>query len=178
MVAVDTYIIAKSREWESIHKNCVHPELFNYTSHHNEPSLRISHKGAVSTLHYDSSDSFLIQAKGQKKMILFPNTPNNLKYTYPKNHILSRRFLVNLDNYQQKLYPDFNIDDAISVTINEGDCLYFPYHWGHYTISLDDCISIGFRNKKLSKNKNFTTISTSEINSIEQAQYPNYSQIW
>ena len=121
----DSYIIGK----------CA-PDFFPSVS--SKRMCRLSHAGAVTPLHYDSSDSVLMQVKGVKTMVLWP--PNVIP-TYKGSHCLGRRSVFNLD-----VHPDLWKKAGIVVArIEPGDVLTFPSYWPHWTFTEEKSLSVGFR---------------------------------
>lgn len=107
--------------------------------------LWISPRGAVSPLHFDCHDSFLIQMRGTKRMLLW--SPDQLHRIYPYRnwHILRRRGKVDPVKPDFKKYPKFAKAHAMEVVLQPGDVLFFPGYWAHYTESSSFSVSITCR---------------------------------
>lgn len=56
-----------------------------------EPRIWVSPAGAVSPLHYDASNSFLLQVHGYKRMLFVSPEQLYRLYCYPDTHMLRRR---------------------------------------------------------------------------------------
>jgi hypothetical protein len=100
-----------------------------------EPRLWVSPAGAVSPLHYDASHSFLVQAVGCKRMLLFAPDQLHRLYCYPDTHLLRRRSRVNLAAPDLARFPLFGGVGALEVVLQPGDVLAFPRLWAHHTES-------------------------------------------
>lgn len=107
--------------------------------------LWISPTGAVSPLHFDCHDSFLIQVRGTKRMLLW--SPDQLHRIYPYRnwHILRRRGKVDPVKPNFKKYPKFAEAHAMEVVLQPGDVLFFPGYRAHYTESCSFSVSITCR---------------------------------
>lgn len=105
----------------------------------------ISPQGAVSPLHFDCHDSFLIQLRGTKRMLLW--SPDQLHRVYPYRnwHILRRRGRVDPAKPNLKKFPKFADAHAVEVVLHPGDVLFFPGYWAHYTESCTFSVSITCR---------------------------------
>lgn len=107
--------------------------------------LWVSPQGAVSPLHYDCHDSFLIQLRGTKRMLLWPAAQLKSIYPYRNWHILRRRGKVDPVKPNVKKYPKFAAAEAVEVVLNPGDVLFFPGYWAHYTESCTFSVSMTCR---------------------------------
>ena len=107
--------------------------------------LWVSPQGAVSPLHYDCHDSFLIQLRGTKRMLLWPAEQLPQMYPYRNWHILRRRGKVDPVKPNLKRYPNFAKAEAVEVVLNPGDVLFFPGYWAHYTESCTFSVSMTCR---------------------------------
>ena len=107
--------------------------------------LWVSPQGAVSPLHYDCHDSFLIQLRGTKRMLLWPAEQLQRIYPYRNWHILRRRGRVDPANPNLRKFPKFAAAEAVEVVLNPGDVLFFPGYWAHYTESCTFSVSMTCR---------------------------------
>ena len=114
--------------------------------------LWVSCRGAVSPLHFDSAASFLAQARGAKRVLLFP--PRSLPglYPYPVDHPLHRRARVDLyapRALRAARFPRFEAEAeplAREVLLEEGDVLFLPPWWWHHVETTSDVsFSVGAR---------------------------------
>eukprot|EP00899_Mesostigma_viride_P010045 jgi/Mesvir1/19041/Mv12803-RA.2 len=113
------------------------------------PFVWLSPAGAVSTLHYDASESFLVQLKGRKRMLLFAPEDLHRLYPYADDHPLRRRAQVDPCLPDLERFPLFEEarGRVMEVVLNPGDVLFFPGYWAHYTESMDLSVSLSFRFK-------------------------------
>lgn len=95
----------------------------------------VSTKGTVSALHYDASNSVLIQLAGHKRMVLFHPDTLPEQGVYPLGHPLHRRARVDLtlsrNQANEQLFSGFwNLravrEHSIEVTLGPGDVCTFP----------------------------------------------------
>lgn len=107
--------------------------------------LWISPQGAVSPLHFDCHDSFLIQIRGVKRMLLWSPDQLHRMYPYRNWHILRRRGQVDPVKPNLKKFPKFADAHAVEVVLHPGDVLFFPGYWAHYTESCTHSVSITCR---------------------------------
>jgi hypothetical protein len=95
-------------------------------------TLRLSHKGAVSCLHYDTSGRVLNQLWGEKRILLFP--PEAALKWYPAtDKCLSRRSILGIYDI-----PTPTED----VHLQAGRELFIPPFWGHLVITLSESCTI------------------------------------
>ena len=57
--------------------------------------------------------------------------------------------LVDLKNFDKNKFPLFEQSELIKVTLDEGDCLYLPRGWWHYTESFEPSINVSMHYWKL-----------------------------
>lgn len=95
----------------------------------------ISTAGTVSALHYDASNSVLIQLVGQKRMLLFPPQSLLEQGIYPLGHPLHRRSRVDLTASRccanEQLFSNFWQSPAVAkgvveAVLSPGDICTFP----------------------------------------------------
>jgi len=121
-------------------KQIAGPERLRPTTRASE--LRISHPGAITPLHYDSSDSVLLNAEGTKEVLFFP--PHTFD-VYPPGHCLERRSVENLHCVPPAQRPSINVSNLLTLVLGPGDLVYFPAGWGHYIVSRTRTVSVGMR---------------------------------
>lgn len=107
--------------------------------------LWVSPRGAISPLHFDKSESCLVQIRGLKRMLLWDKDDIDSLYPYPERHILRRRARVDPVAPDYEKYPNFQNVAARQAIVGPGDLLCFPSRWPHYTDSLDNSISVTIR---------------------------------
>ena len=92
-----------------------------------DPRLWASCPGTVSTLHFDCSPSALGQVAGTKALYFFaPGRLPELR-PYPDDHPLRRRARARLRD----------VVPCSQVQLGQGDLLFFPPLWAHYTESVE-----------------------------------------
>ncbi|KAL1498886.1 hypothetical protein AB1Y20_013410 [Prymnesium parvum] len=114
------------------------------------PRLWVSGAGAITPLHFDISSSYLAQVRGTKRLIFYPPEAMDGLYPYPIDHPLSRRSRVGLYTDREERHERFPLFSqieslAMEVTLEEGDCVFFPAFWSHHVESLSLSFSIGCR---------------------------------
>ena len=90
---------------------------------------------------------FLRQARGTKRLLLFPPSATADLYAYPPNHPLHRRSRVDL--YAPRAvtaarFPRFvsrALPTALDATLEEGDVLFLPPGWWHH---IETCSTLSF----------------------------------
>lgn len=103
--------------------------------------------GAVSPLHYDAAGSFLAQARGTKRLVLFPPSATAALYPYPPDHPLHRRSRVDLYAPPARTaarFPRFAAEalpSALEATLEEGDVIFLPPGWWHH---IETCSALSF----------------------------------
>jgi hypothetical protein len=112
-------------------------------------NLWIGSAGTRSGLHYDSSDNFLVQICGKKRLSLVP--PGEFREVYPFTWNFSKS-PVNPEDPDLATYPRFADATVWEGHLAPGDVLFLPALWWHYVTSLDPSISINqwFGGQKLS----------------------------
>lgn len=109
-------------------------------------SLRISHEGAVTALHYDASDSMLVQLEGAKEILLWPKSELSNLYPYPPSHFMFRRTLADPEFLDPVNLPNFNLETANFIFLGPGDALYWPAGWAHHIKTVKGpSVSVGNR---------------------------------
>mmetsp|Transcript_3292 Transcript_3292/g.9460 ORF Transcript_3292/g.9460 Transcript_3292/m.9460 type:complete len:192 (+) Transcript_3292:201-776(+) len=100
-----------------------------------QPRAWISGPGSVSPIHYDSSPSFLVQVRGEKRMLFWhPDELPSLR-PFPSTHLMRRRCQTPLG-----AAPPPRL-----ATLGPGDAVFFPPLWAHYTESTSLSFSITAR---------------------------------
>eukprot|EP00930_Biecheleria_cincta_P072025 TRINITY_DN59470_c0_g1_i1.p1 TRINITY_DN59470_c0_g1~~TRINITY_DN59470_c0_g1_i1.p1 ORF type:complete len:678 (+),score=100.39 TRINITY_DN59470_c0_g1_i1:73-2034(+) len=110
------------------------------------PSLRISHEGAVTALHYDMEDSMLVQLEGAKEVLLWPKSETSNLYPYPPTHFMFRRTLADPEFLDPVNLPNFDLEAANFIFLGPGDALYWPAGWAHHIRTVKGLsVSVGKR---------------------------------
>lgn len=109
-------------------------------------SLRVTPKGSIHALHYDSSGTVLLQIAGQKVVTLIPQEQLPFTYPYPPGHVLARRAQINLTcRYNDVRFPLSQRLTPFQVILNPGDILVIAKHTPHETQSATDAVSLSLR---------------------------------
>ncbi|KAI0557364.1 Cupin-like domain containing protein [Gracilaria domingensis] len=134
-----------SREHLYIQTDALSSErLFDLGRHRNLQVVQteriwISTHGTVSSLHYDTSHSALLQMCGRKRMLFFPPECMDRLGIYPLGHPLHRRARVRLDHSKSNVFRRFWTECssfAKEAVVGPGDMIVFPPNWSHYTESI------------------------------------------
>ncbi|KAL5277110.1 KDM8 family protein [Megaselia abdita] len=100
-------------------------------------------KGTVSPLHQDPKHNILCQVFGSKKIILA--APKDTKYLYPfEGRFLNNTSSVDVENIDFEKYPLAREVEFLTLTLQEGECLYIPVKWWHFVKSLTKSFSVSF----------------------------------
>lgn len=109
-------------------------------------SIRLSHEGAVTALHYDKGASMLMQAEGIKEILLWDANDLDNLYPYGPSHFMHRRCLADPEQPDPTLLPRFNNSAAYRLILQRGDLAYWPPQWAHYIRTVKGTsVSIGHR---------------------------------
>ncbi len=107
-------------------------------------NLWIGPAGKVTQLHHDTSDNFLCQVKGRKRLTLFD--PSQSEYLYP-NATENGRYHVSrmdIDSPDLELFPRYRNAKPIECMLHAGEILYLPAFWWHQVYTIDIAISLNF----------------------------------
>lgn len=120
------------------------PEFLQPFKH--RETFYISKKDVITNLHYDNRPGFLVQLRGKKRVILFPEKDlKNVCMNHPK-HPLERRSKMNrkiTDENIDKLCPEMKGLKGYEVILEPNQALFIPDRCPHYVETLeDDTISI------------------------------------
>jgi hypothetical protein len=103
-------------------------------------SVYFSERGAVTSLHYDTSGkgSVLCQLTGSKRIQLWPPGLEEVMKPYqPASHHFHRRSRFN-GRAPQRESLEMLESREFNVLLQPGMCIYFPVGWWHHVESLDD----------------------------------------
>jgi hypothetical protein len=109
----------------------------------------IGPKESITGFHADWADNFNIQIRGKKQFYLVSPKYNKNMYPSEKYERFAIGSLIDLKNFDKDKFPLFEQSELIKVTLDEGDCLYLPRGWWHYTESLEPSINVSMHYWKL-----------------------------
>lgn len=119
----------------------VFPEYLNLTDTKGKIFFWFGPGGTVTPLHHDTSNIFLAQVLGRKKVKLI--SPNQTPLLYNYVGVFSK---VDCENPDYKRYPLFKKVNIIEVVLEPGEVLFIPVGWWHHVRALDVSISVSFTN--------------------------------
>lgn len=118
------------------------------------PTLWIGPAGSATPLHTDSSDNFIQQLVGNKRLLIFP--PREIPYLYmsapfPNN---DPGFLCSSLDLRKKSpcsLKKYNNSHVFEVILSPGEILYLPAGWAHFVESVSFSITANtwLNNKKI-----------------------------
>ena len=110
-----------------------------------DPALWIGPRGAVTTLHFDSTHNLFVQISGAKKVILIPPGQSGFLYYPCRDFGLNLHFSpVEVERPDLARHPRFARATALELTVEPGEMLYIPATWWHYLRALEPSISLNF----------------------------------
>jgi len=97
----------------------------------------------VSSLHYDLPQNFLVLLRGTKQFLMCSPADSPLLYqnSGEKFPQMSR---CNLENYDERLFPDVRRVEFGSAELSAGDMIYIPSRWWHHVTSWGFNIALSF----------------------------------
>lgn len=119
----------------------IFPEYLNSTDTRGQIFFWFGPGGTVTPLHHDTSNIFLAQVLGRKKVQLI--SPNQTPLLYNYVGVFSK---VDCENPDYEKYPLFRKVNIIEVLLELGEVLFIPVGWWHHVRSLDVSISVSFTN--------------------------------
>ncbi|KAL2240115.1 lysine-specific demethylase JMJ30-like [Sesamum indicum] len=99
--------------------------------------------GVVTPLHYDPHYNLLAQVVGKKYIRLYPASLSEELYPHSES-MLSNFSQVDLDNIDEKEFPEALDLEFLDCILEEGEMLYIPPNWWHYVRSLTTSFSVSF----------------------------------
>ena len=112
------------------------------------PRLWAGPAGAASPLHYDADCNWLLQARGEKRMLFYPADDLHRLYPYPDAHPLRRRARACPTDPRGDAwacYPLFRGLGAWEARLAPGDAAFSPPRWAHYTEAAGPAASLTWR---------------------------------
>ncbi|KAL4086254.1 hypothetical protein PRIC1_014384 [Phytophthora ramorum] len=98
--------------------------------------------GTVSPLHFDPKDNVLCQVVGAKYLRLY--APEESEKLYPIEGLLSNTSQVQVEDPDDKQFPEFRHAKYVECVLREGEMLYIPPQYWHYVKSLSTSFSVSF----------------------------------
>lgn len=99
--------------------------------------------GTVTPLHHDPHHNILAQVVGKKYVRLYPASLLEELYPHPE-FMLRNSSQVDLDNIDEKEFPNVHDLEFLDCVLEEGEMLYIPPRWWHYVRSLTTSFSVSF----------------------------------
>ena len=96
-------------------------------------------------MHYDKSDTLLIQLSGTKSMTFIPKAQLSYLYPYPAAGIQHRRAQVDVEDPDIRRFPKSRFLTPFNITLQPGDFLFMPQQTGHSVRVLQDSTSLSLR---------------------------------
>jgi hypothetical protein len=119
------------------------------TFHYEGCSHYIASPGVRALLHYDSWWAFLVQLRGEKRIVLYP--PHDYPYLYTHHDLRtgrSRRAAVNVREPDPLRFPlARRLSSGWTVTLGPGDLFFLPPRWWHEVEALSTSIGVTRRFK-------------------------------
>lgn len=97
--------------------------------------------GTVTSLHHDTSNIFMAQVRGRKRVRLI--SPTELEFLYNDIGVFSP---IDCDNPDLARWPQFAKVEVREVQLAPGDVLFIPVGWWHHVRALDVSITVSFTN--------------------------------
>jgi len=101
---------------------------------------------SMTPLHYDSTDGYICQVAGYKRVYLF--APDDSLYLSPKTPFTGGQFnlseITHIHNISLDNHPYFLRATCHSIILKPGDTLYIPQGWWHNVFNLTKSTAINF----------------------------------
>ena len=126
--------LKKHIQYQDVKKNSMYCHLLSW----------IGPKGAITGFHADWGENINTSIRGKKRFYLV--SPKYNECMYPSKKFERATTLCHIDpkNYDEKKFPLFKKAKLEKVILEEGDALYIPRGWWHYTESLTPTINVSF----------------------------------
>ncbi|KAL1499527.1 hypothetical protein AB1Y20_011730 [Prymnesium parvum] len=111
-----------------------------------EVNLWAGPSGGCTPIHYDSTQNFLCQLTGRKRLLLFPPAQSHRLYPYPATHPMYAFAMVDAERPDLARFPAFGRAAGLEALLEPGDALFLPCHWWHYVkqVEGDETLSLNF----------------------------------
>jgi ribosomal protein L16 Arg81 hydroxylase len=97
--------------------------------------------GTVTPLHHDTTDIFLCQVYGRKRVTMIP--AGHRPYVYNKIGVFGE---VDCENPDVRRHPLYHQASKTIFDLNPGEALFIPVGWWHHVRALDVSINVSFIN--------------------------------
>jgi cupin-like protein len=97
--------------------------------------------GTVTPLHYDTTNIFLAQVVGHKRICLIP--PNQTPLMYNRVGVFSD---VDYEKPHLGQFPLFSLVTATVFLLNPGEVLFIPINWWHHVRGVTPSLSVSLTN--------------------------------
>lgn len=107
--------------------------------------LFISPKGALTRLHFDNGGAhvWLSQVRGRKLFVCFPPSDGPYLHAFDGDEgVPNGSWIDPLDEDVLSKWPDYEHATPYVAVVEEGETLFAPQGWWHYTVGLDTSITI------------------------------------
>ena len=114
---------------------------------HVSENFWVGPRDAISPLHYDVFDAFLIQIRGRKRVVLFDSRDRWRMYprsTFSVSPHMSDVYLELGAEPDYRRFPRLRGATGYEVVLAPGEMLFIPAGWWHQVWSLDEAISINY----------------------------------
>ncbi len=122
----------------------IRPIPYIPTGTHVSENFWVGPAGAVSPLHYDVFDAFLIQVTGRKRVVMFPHSDWRSLYLRSTFSVSPHMSDLYLDDLDLDKFPDVRGLHGWETTLEAGQALFIPAGVFHQVWSLDETISINY----------------------------------
>lgn len=99
--------------------------------------------GTVTPLHHDPHHNILAQIVGKKYVRLYHASLSEELCPHTES-MLCNSSQVDLDNIDEKQFPNIQKLEFMDCILEEGEMLYIPPKWWHYVRSLTTSFSVSF----------------------------------
>jgi lysine-specific demethylase 8 len=107
-------------------------------------NLWLGPPGNTSPLHFDRANNFLVQLRGQKRVVLFSPSDSDKLYPYPEASGYPHMSRVNPDAPDLLEFPQLRNAQPFYCVLSQGEMLFIPTAWWHHVLSLDETMSVNY----------------------------------